>query len=132
MAKKQGASFEFVGLTEMRNYFDHEVDRDIEEAKTSFASVVSAFATRVRAQVPVGPPKRGKHSPYVEGSLQASVEEYTNKSTNEVEGIVSVGAGTDYWMYAQADLAKEGRSWWHGQDEAEEIIDRVMNGETLD
>lgn len=132
MPKKIGASFQFGGLTEMQSYFDHEIDREIETAKRGFSAVVSAFAERVRSQVPVGPPKRGKDSPYVEGSLRASVEEYSNSRTDDVEGIVSVGGGTDFWQFVQADLAREGRSWWHGQDEAERLIDRVMDGEPFD
>ena len=132
MPKKNVATVQVIGLTEMRSYFDHEVDAEIETAKRGFSAVVSAFAERVRSQVPVGDPKRRRGTGFYEGKLADSVEEFHNSTTDEVEGIVSVGAGTDYWQFAQADLAREGRSWFNGQDEAEALIDRVLEGEEFD
>lgn len=129
MPKKIGTSFQFGGLQEMRSYFDDEIDAEIETAKLGFSAVVSLFANHVRSQVPVGDPKRKRGSGHYAGKLADSVEEFHNSTTDEVEGIVSVGAGTDYWQYAQADLAREGRSWFNGQDEAEALIDRVLEGE---
>lgn len=117
------------GLSEMRSYFDHEVDREITKTKVKIIEIVHTFAERVRQNVPVGPPKRGKDSPYYAGFLRDSVSQSAADYGDEVHGEISIGEGSDYLWYVQADLAREGKDFLRGADDAEDAIYRAMRGE---
>lgn len=117
---------ESTNLSEVRDYFDVEVPDEIDSVKQRIANIGREFAQRVRnVNVPIGPPKRGKDSPYHEGSLRESVEDYQNTGRDDVEARVTVGGGTDYVWYV---AARTGVDFFRGADDAEDAIERVLRG----
>ncbi len=92
----------------------------IAEQKREMEVIADEFAANVAANLPVGPSHREGTEP---GTLKASERAYINDTGDHFEARVTVGGGTDYWMYAQA---QQGGSFWANEELYIERMDRVM------
>lgn len=95
----------------------------IKEQKEELSKIANEYAAHVSANLPVGPSHRVGILP---GTLKASERVHINDSGDQWEASITVGTGTDYWQYVQA---QQGGTFWTGDEPYIDRMDRALKFE---